>query len=340
MTARHAAACGVILAAAGLCTGAAPAGETPLPLTEDGKNLPVEVHIPGVEGLISRLEDMLKEGKGDQSAAEELGALYILRGQREAGLRLIGKERVPPLRLIKDTTGRPDAGTGRRPDAGNTGGVDVVDLAAGGKTLAASKDADRKAAGICMLIMSDRPREAEEALKGLPEGLPAHRWLKAMLLARTGRLEKAAEEGRRWSDAVELSSPLKLRHLTFVDPMFPISYGVYQETPGKVLGPGEIAVAYVEVGGYRETKDNNGYTVRFRVDYSIVESTGKTVWKGERPDIESRTTRVATRDLFMTSAFHVPAGLAGGQYTLKYEVQDLVSGEKALGTTPFSVRER
>ena len=166
------------------------------------------------------------------------------------------------------------------------------------------------------------------------------RWLNALLYARTGQPDKAVYEARLWADDLDTSSPLKLHHLAFVDSKFPVSYGVYQELPGRIMSPGELALLYVEVSGAKSAEDKAGHTVRFSVDYSIAEDSGKTVWKKDKPDIVGHTTRVPTRDLFLTSAFYMPMGLAPGQYSLRLEVEDLVSGTKAMAATPFSLRER
>jgi hypothetical protein len=324
---------------------AARAGETSPPETqlpgESTSALPLKLDLPELDAWIAKLEAIQLNGN-DPAAAEELAALYILKGRREAGLRLLGQEDLPPLPIEGYRKPLPTANTtpatavvpSLTPEEAN------IDPAVLGAELVKSDDAGKKTLGIYLLIMADKPAAAERALKDLPDKLPVRRWLNALLYARTGQPEKAVYEARLWADELDTSSPLKLQHLAFVDSKFPVSYGVYQELPGRSLSPGELALLYVEVPGAKSAEDKAGHTVRFSVDYSIAEDSGKTVWKKDKPDIVGHTTRVPTRDLFLTSAFYMPMGLAPGQYSLRLEVEDLVSGTKAMAATPFSLRER
>lgn len=300
---------------------------------------PVSVTIPDAASVIDKLERQYLK-TDDPLVAEQLGALLILTGRREAGLRLIGSQAVPPLSLDALSSGSsPPERLGERSGQSAPSGV-PGDLAALGSQFAKSREVNAKAVGVFLLVMADKPALAEQALKELPDTLVIRRWLSALLFARTGQADKASTEARSWADDVDRSSPLSLAHLTFVDPAFQVSYGVYQELPARTLSPGELALMYVEVQGARLFQDGSGFSVRFKVDYSVQEDTGKTVWKKDKPDIVSHTTRVPTRDLFITSAFYVPVVLTGGQYSFRLEVEDLISGTKALAAVPFSVRER
>ena len=301
--------------------------------------LPLPLELPQLEQWIAKLEAMHLQW-GESAVAEELGALYILSGRREAGLRLIGRDDLPPL----PPGGIPMPRAGGMPDAGSPGKQPVVidekDLGMLAEKLVKSSEAGAQAAGVLLLIMLDKPAAAEEAIRKMSENHPMRGWLRTLLHERTGQLEKAAAEARQWAERLEGHAPLVLHNLCFVDASFPVAYGVYQELAGRSTAPGELALLYVEVSGAKHMESRNGFTVRFQVNYSIVEESGKVLWKQERPDIVGHTTRVPTRDIFLTSGFYVPAGLGAGRYSLRYEVEDLVSGARAVAATPFTVRGR
>ena len=85
-------------------TGEVSPQETPLPGNREGSApyvpsvLPLKLDLPELDAWIAKLE-AIQLNTSDPAAAEELAALYILKGRREAGLRLLGQEDLPPLPL-------------------------------------------------------------------------------------------------------------------------------------------------------------------------------------------------------------------------------------------------
>lgn len=115
------------------------------------------------------------------------------------------------------------------------------------------------------------------------------------------------------------------------------SYGKYEPFSHRVFRPTEQVILYIEPHYFTCKKADEEYTISLNVRYSIINAEGRQVWQTEHA-VNHRTTRYLY-DLFLTQFIRMPS-LAEGNYTLKIELQDMLSQDqhRAEGEVQFEIR--
>jgi hypothetical protein len=138
------------------------------------------------------------------------------------------------------------------------------------------------------------------------------------------------------------NTPFSSQFDVFIEEGSNLGYGVYREhVPANIFRPGETIVLYVEPVGFghqpiitdhanESTGSNNIttlYLINMTLDYSISDSTGVELRRGEALPVAQLISHRQNLEMFLTLALSQEQPFPVGDYILTYVVHDQVTGQ-------------
>ena len=120
------------------------------------------------------------------------------------------------------------------------------------------------------------------------------------------------------------------------------TFGVYEtmDASAFVAGVPTEAIVYTEIGNIRSEPTPNGrFLTSLGTRLELLDSEGRRVWKHEEPSIEDECRR-RRKDFFIAQRLTFPATLPAGEYVLKLQVEDKLSGRISEAATDLVVMSR
>ena len=120
------------------------------------------------------------------------------------------------------------------------------------------------------------------------------------------------------------------------------TFGVYEtmDASAFVAGVPTETIVYTEIGNIRSEPTPTGrFLTSLGTRLELLDSEGRRVWKHEEPSIEDECRR-RRKDFFIAQRLTFPATLPAGEYVLKLQVEDKLSGRISEAATDLVVMSR
>lgn len=150
--------------------------------------------------------------------------------------------------------------------------------------------------------------------------------------------EQALSAAERYVQRLRALSPFRIEHVALcrrVD-----SYGVYDPLPDEPFPAGQPAamVVYCQIRNFTTEKTADGqYRTVLSLRLELLDKDGHKQWDSVDPEIEDLC-RMPRTDFFIARVVRLPATLPPGEYRLRVEVTDRVSGEFDSTAVPLQIQ--